>query len=211
MSSELKLHWNTAYNKTDNQLGWFEENPEQTMKLVLKTQLPKDARILNVGAGTTTLIDALLDADYTNLIVNDLSNQALEKLQTRIKNSHNYNLNCVVDDLTKPKKLNQLEPIDLWIDRAVLHFFLAEKDQQAYFNLIKQIVAKNGFVLIAVFATNGAEKCCGLDLKRYNTNMLQDELGSDFELISSFNHTFINPFGGERPYIYTLFKRLTCN
>ena len=109
MSSKLKLHWNTAYNKADNQLGWFEKYPEKTMTLVTQTQLPKNAKILNVGAGTTTLIDALLDASYTNLIANDLSNQALEKLQTRIKNSHNYNLNCVVDDLTNPKKLNQLK------------------------------------------------------------------------------------------------------
>jgi hypothetical protein len=30
---------------------------------------------------------------------------------------------------------------------------------------------------------------------------------NDFELKKSFNDTFINPFGGERPYIYTLFQR----
>jgi hypothetical protein len=37
--------------------------------------------------------------------------------------------------------------------------------------------------------------------------MLQNELGSDFELINSFNYIFINPSGGERPYIYALFQR----
>lgn len=208
MSTQLKIHWNTAYNKADNQLGWFEKDPQETMKLVLQTQLPKDAKIMNVGAGTTTLIETLLDAGYTNLIANDLSELALNKLQTRIKNSHDYELNCVVDDLTNPKQLEDLKPVDLWIDRAVLHFFLNEEDQQAYFNLIRKIVTKNGFVLIAVFTTDGAEKCCGLHLKRYNVSMLHEQLGSDFELTSSFNHTFINPFGGERPYIYTLFKRL---
>lgn len=208
MSTEIKTHWNNAYNKADNQLGWFEEDPKETMKLVLQTQLPKNAQILNVGAGTTTLIDALLNAGYTNIIANDLSDLALKKLQERIKNSHDYDLNCLVDDLTNPKELNQLKAVDLWIDRAVLHFFLKENEQQAYFNLIQKIVAKNGFVLMAVFATDGAEKCCGLDLKRYNEDMLQAQLGSEFELITSFNHTFLNPFGGERPYIYTLFKRL---
>lgn len=89
----------------------------------------------------------------------------------------------------------------------MLHFFLKEEEQRAYFNLIKNIVSKNGYVLIAVFSLDGAPKCCGLDLKRYNVEMLQNSLGADFQLIDSFNHTFINPFGGERPYIYTLFKR----
>jgi SAM-dependent methyltransferase len=203
----LKEHWNRAYDKADNQLGWFEENPIPTMQLIETCKLENDARILNVGVGTTTLIDSLLDAGYSNLIANDLSDIALFKLKERIQKSHNYNLKGIVDDLTNPTELKKIDPIDLWIDRAVLHFFLQEKEQTAYFNLIKKIVAKNGYVLIAVFALNGAEKCCGLDLKRYNVEMLQNSLGTDFQLIDSFNHTFINPFGGERPYIYTLFKR----
>jgi len=206
-SQDLKSHWNTAYNKEDNQLGWFEENPTPTMQLIETCLFDKDTRILNVGAGTTTLIDSLLDADYTNLIANDLSDLALLKLKDRIKQSHNYNLKTIADDLTNPTVLQNLEPIDLWIDRAVLHFFLKEEEQTAYFNLIKKIVSKNGYVLIAVFALDGAEKCCGLNLKRYNVEMLQNSLGTDFQLLDSFNHTFINPFGGERPYIYTLFKR----
>lgn len=207
MSSHLKSHWETAYNKPDDQLGWFEKNPEETLNLFKQTQLRKDAKILTVGAGTTTLIDQLLDAGYTNIIANDLSTLALKKLQLRIKKSHDYQLNCIADDLTKPTILNTIKPIDLWVDRAVLHFFLKAEEQQAYFKLIKNLVTKNGFVLIAVFALNGAEKCCGLDLKRYNTKMLEEQLGSEFQLVKHFKHTFINPFGGKRPYIYTLFKR----
>lgn len=206
-SQDLKSHWNTAYDKEDKKLGWFEENPAQTMQLIESCKLETNAKILNVGAGTTYLIDVLLKEGYTNLIANDLSDLALHKLKERIKKSHNYNLKCIADDLTNPSELEQLQDIDLWIDRAVLHFFLKEEEQKAYFNLIKKIVSKNGYVLIAVFSLDGAPKCCGLDLKRYNVEMLQNSLGADFQLIDSFNHTFINPFGGERPYIYTLFKR----
>jgi SAM-dependent methyltransferase len=206
-SQDLISHWNKAYKKDDNQLGWFEEFPTSTMQLIETCKLEKNARILNVGAGTTTLIDSLLDEGYTNLLANDFSDLALQKLKKRIQKSHDYNLNCLVDDLTNPSELHQLNNIDLWIDRAVLHFFLKDEEQNAYFNLINNIVAKGGFVLIAVFALDGAEKCCGLDLKRYNVDMLQNSLGSDFKLIDTFNHTFINPFGGKRPYIYTLFKR----
>ena len=207
MKPNLKEHWNAAYNVEDEQLGWFEANPMQTMELVNACNLKKDATILNVGAGTTTLIDTLLEEGYTNIIANDLSDLALNKLKQRIKKSHNYNLTCIKDDLTNPQKINKLQNIDLWIDRAVLHFFLTEAEQNAYFNLIQKTVSKNGYVIIAVFSLEGAQKCCGLDLKRYNLEMLQNNLGTHFKLIKSFNHTFINPFGGERPYIYTLFQR----
>jgi 2-polyprenyl-3-methyl-5-hydroxy-6-metoxy-1,4-benzoquinol methylase len=207
MTPNLKEHWNAAYNLEDEQLGWFEAKPMQTMELVIACDFQKDATILNVGAGTTTLIDTLLEEGYTNIIANDLSDLALNKLKQRIKKSHNYNLTCIKDDLTNPQKINKLQNIDLWIDRAVLHFFLTEAEQNAYFNLIQKTVSKNGYVIIAVFSLEGAQKCCGLDLKRYNLEMLQNNLGTHFKLIKSFNHTFINPFGGERPYIYTLFQR----
>lgn len=207
MTLNLKEHWNAAYNVEDEQLGWFEANPMQTMELVNACNLQKDAIILNVGAGTTTLIDTLLEEGYTNMIANDLSDLALNKLKQRINKSHNYNLTCINDDLTNPQKINKLQNIDLWIDRAVLHFFLTEAEQNAYFNLIQKTVSKKGYVIIAVFSLEGAQKCCGLDLKRYNLEMLQNNLGTHFKLIKSFNHTFINPFGGERPYIYTLFQK----
>ncbi|MFH6767450.1 methyltransferase domain-containing protein [Gaetbulibacter aquiaggeris] len=207
MITNLNEHWNAAYNKEEEQLGWFEANPMQTMELVNACNLQKDATILNVGAGTTSLIDSLLEEGYTNLIANDLSDLALDKLKQRVKKSHNYNLSCIKDDLTNPQQLNKLQSIDLWIDRAVLHFFLTEAEQRAYFNLIQKIVSNNGYVIIAVFSLEGAQKCCGLDIKRYNLEMLQKNLGSHFKLINTFNYTFINPFGGERPYIYTLFQR----
>lgn len=203
-----KEHWNSVYDsKTDEQLGWYEVVPEKTMQLIEDCNLKSNATILNVGAGTTILIDELLKKGFTNIIANDLSESALKNLKHRIKSDFNYNLECIVDDLTQPTSLQKLSHIDLWIDRAVLHFFLKEEEQQAYFELIKKVVAKNGFVLIAVFALDGAEKCSGLPLQRYDVNMLQQKLGDNFKLIDSFNYTFINPFGGERPYVYTLFLR----
>lgn len=203
-----KSHWNNKYTSTqDEDLGWYEDIPETTIQLISKCNLPSNASILNVGAGTTTLIDELLKEDYTNILANDLSEVALKKLQDRVKEQYNYDLKCIADDLTNPSELSQLKDIDLWIDRAVLHFFLKPEEQKAYFDLVKKVVSKRGFVLIAVFSLEGAPKCCNLDLQRYNKDMLQNRLGSDFQLIEAFNHTFINPRGGERPYIYTLFQR----
>jgi hypothetical protein len=37
--------------------------------------------------------------------------------------------------------------------------------------------------------------------------MLQQGLGKPFKLIHSFNSIHINPYGDQRPYIYTLFQK----
>jgi len=201
-------HWEGVYQtKEDEQLGWFEDLPETTLQLIEKCHLKPDATILNVGAGTTRLIDALIERGFTNIIANDLSKAALQKLEQRILKKYDFKLNCITDDLTKPQALLKLQNIDLWIDRAVLHFFLLEEEQKAYFNVIKKTVRKGGYVLIAVFSLEGAEKCSGLPLQRYNAEMLQNHLGSEFKLDEAFDYIYINPSGSERPYIYTLFKR----
>ena len=203
---DFKKHWNSAYLNTKREnLGWYEEKSEQTLALIHETKLPKNATILNVGSGSSILIDDLLEDGFSNIIANDLSEESLKSLKHRF--AENEKVKFIIDNLLNPSKLNELKNIDLWNDRAVLHFFLKEEEITAYFNLLKKVLKPNGFVIIAVFSKKGAEKCCGLPLKRYDLEMLENELGTNFELIKSFNYTFLNPFGSEKPYIYALFQR----
>ncbi|MDY0781473.1 class I SAM-dependent methyltransferase [Tenacibaculum sp. IB213877] len=206
-ATDYQQHWDAAYAKNPaEKLGWYEPKSEEILKLIQKTTLSHNAKILNVGIGSSTLIDDLLATNFSNIIANDLSSEALSSLKKRLGEA-SKKVEFIQDDLTNPTELHKLTSVDLWIDRAVLHFFLTVAEQQSYFNLLKKLVQPNGFVIIAVFALNGAEKCCGLQLQRYNKEMLQEKLGDDFQLVDSFDHTFINPYGGERPYVYTLFKR----
>lgn len=208
MDKDLKQHWNTVYEKTAlDELGWYEENPEPSMRLIKKCGLHKNAALLNVGAGATTLIDTLLKNGYKNIIVNDLSSIALEKLKTNLAGKSDY-VRYVIDDITQPTLLNNLEPVDLWHDRAVLHFFNDIAAQDAYFELLKRLVKPNGFVIIAVFNLNGAAKCSGLPVYRYDENMLLEKLGMGFDLIEAFDHTYQMPSGEPREYVYALFKRI---
>ena len=203
---DFKKYWNSAYLNTKREnLGWYEEKSEQTLSLIHETKLPKNAAILNVGSGSSILIDDLLEDGFSNIIANDLSEESLKSLKHRF--AENEKVEFIVDNLLNPSKLDELKNIDLWNDRAVLHFFLKEEEITAYFNLLKKVLKPNGFVIISVFSKNGAEKCCGLPLKRYDVEMLENELGTDFELKKSFNYTFVNPFGSEKPYIYALFQR----
>lgn len=85
MNKVIKEHWNNVYSSNDTRkLGWYEETPKSSIKLLSKCDLDKDAAILDVGAGATTLIDFLIDIGYTNITVADISKVALGKLKERL-------------------------------------------------------------------------------------------------------------------------------
>lgn len=204
---DLKSHWEEAYDKAViKKLGWYEEHPEPSLRLIKKSALKKDAVLLHVGAGTTTLVDELLKQGYKNSIATDISSRALQRLKERL-GSDSSKVKWIIDDLTKPTELTHIGKIDLWHDRAVLHFFNDKKEQDTYFNLIHKLVKKNGFVIIATFNLHGATKCSGLPVCRYDERMLQEKLGKGFELIDAFDYTYQMPSGETREYVYTLFKR----
>ena len=113
----------------------------------------------------------------------------------------------IVDDLTDPDELLTLEQIDLWHDRAGLHFFQDNGSQDKYFNLLRKLVSPGGYVIIAAFNLNGALKCSGLPVFRYDAAMLQEKLGKEFQLKEAFDFTYTQPSGDTREYVYTLFQR----
>ena len=201
-----KDHWNNVYTKKSHEkLGWFENDLSPSIKLIKTTQIDSSARILNVGAGSTVLIDQLLKLGFNNLIATDISEVSLQNLSSRVGAE---NIECMVDDLTQPTALNQIAPVDLWIDRAVLHFFTDSNDQETYFKLLKNSITPKGFVIIAEFNLEGALKCSGLDVCRYNTKIISDKLGPEFKLIEDFDYTYTMPSGDTREYIYTLFQKI---
>lgn len=206
---DFEKHWNNAYLKSPvTNLGWYEESPTPSLELIGQCNLPSNAVIFNAGAGASTLIECLLNDGFSNVIVNDISASALVELKNSLTTHLKSNIQFIVDDLTNPTELLKLKNVDLWHDRAVLHFFTAENQQKAYFNLLKNAVNINGYVILAEFNLEGAKKCCGLDVVNYNETMLQEHLGKGFKLLKAFNYTYTQPSGNTREYVYTLFQRI---
>ncbi|MGB1104124.1 MAG: class I SAM-dependent methyltransferase [Crocinitomicaceae bacterium] len=200
-------HWDKAYNaRAVEDLGWYEKTPQPSLDLIRSLNLSPYAEILTVGAGATTLIEHLLEDGYQNITINDISAVALDRLRD-ILGKEECNVEWMKDDLTQPTLLKELPMLDLWHDRAVLHFFTDARDQLTYFNLLKQKVKSKGYVILATFAKGGAEKCCNLPIVQYDIRMMAEHLGNDFELLKELDYTFINPRGGERPYKYAVFQR----
>jgi len=206
---DYKDHWNKIYSKSEiNKLGWHEESPKPSLDLIKKCNLNSDAVILDVGSGATTLIEHLIKECYNNIVAADISDVALQKAKEKLKQEEAELVKWIVDDITNPNFINQLDSVDLWHDRTVLHFLTKEEQRQGYLSTLKNLVKPDGYAIIAVFSVDGAKKCSGLDIVNYDHKMIAEFLGNQFKLIKHFTYIYIQPSGDERPYVYTLFQRI---
>ncbi|HEY9206946.1 MAG TPA: class I SAM-dependent methyltransferase [Candidatus Methanoperedens sp.] len=208
MNNKMKEHWDEIYEALDaDELTWYEEIPEPSIRLLSGCHINKDEPVLDVGAGASTFIDYLIDQGFSNIIAADISEIALGKLKERLGREKASQVRWVVDDITEPVHIQDLKDIALWHDRAVLHFLLEEGQRRVYLSLLRNAVKKGGYVIIAAFSLTGAKKCTGLEVRNYDHNMLAEFLGKEFILLDHFDYTYHTPAGVSRPYVYTLFRR----
>lgn len=202
---KLNEHWNKIFKKTDEKkLGWYEDDYSQIMKLVDLIPEWKNSKIFLPGVGTSDIINILLQSN-AKLVLNDLSSVAIEKAKNKYNNRmHQVQWLCQDISKTLPFELND---VDIWIDRAVLHFLTDKDDIKGYFENVKSTLKEGGHAIFAEFSKIGVPKCAGLTLHRYSIEELSEKLGSSFKLVSYFDYTYINPYGDPRPYIYALYKR----
>ena len=197
-----KDHWKNIYQKNNfKNFSWYQEKPN-SIKLINSLKLNKDAKIFDVGAGTSYLANKLIEDGYKNITINDISSESIEISRLHSLNKFNW-LEGDITTIDLPKS-----HFNVWHDRAVLHFFTDKNQQYNYFDLLKRKVKSRGYVIFSEFAVGGAKKCCGLDVVNYNEEMFEEGLGDDFKLLESFNFEYEHPTNGnKRKYIYTLFRR----
>ncbi|MEC9413067.1 MAG: methyltransferase type 12 [Pseudomonadota bacterium] len=199
-------HWDAIFNSTpESSLGWYEQDYSLTLSLLEKATTLVNKQVFIPGVGVSRIVDTLLDSG-SQVIINDISLKAINHVLARVLSQgrmiefYNQTISTPLTDLTNR--------IDIWLDRAVLHFLTDEYEQNGYLNNLNADLKVGGYALFAEFASHGAEKCAGLKIKRYSLESLTDFLGKQFELVDHLEHTYINPDGSPRPYLYALYKRI---
>ncbi len=209
MRSSLKDHWNKIYtNSPITQLGWYETVSSPSVELIEQCTIPRQYPIVDVGSGASILISNLLQLGYQNLYPVDISEAALEKAKTLLKEEQATQVHWMVDDITNPSAVLQLRNVAIWHDRAVFHFLTEEQDRQTYRSVLQKIVMPGGFVIMAAFAMDGAAKCSGLPVQRYDVEHLSGFSGTEFRLVESLDYTYRMPSGDLRPYVYARFQKI---
>ena len=114
----LNQHWNAIFStKTDPELGWYESDVSQTLKFLDLIPQREPATIFLPGAGTSVLVDELLTRGH-KIILNDISDKALNKLKNRIGTDEDR-LIFIHHDISKPL-LASIQDVVLTLIESIL-------------------------------------------------------------------------------------------
>lgn len=199
-----KKHWESVYaSKDDHEVGWFQKNPETSLKLIEKYAIEKDAPIIDVGGGNSFLSKMLYEKNYSNLSVMDIAINALKRGRSRFK--------------TNDKKITWIESnvlefstettFQIWHDRAVFHFLINEDDIRRYAELAAMYIIHGGYLILGTFSVTGPKTCSGLPITQYDEHKLIEIFNDNFENIEHFQKDHITPSGNPQNFFWAALKR----
>ncbi|GAB5604177.1 class I SAM-dependent methyltransferase [Sideroxyarcus sp. TK5] len=200
-----KQHWETVYTtKSTDAVSWFQPHASLSLDLIRATGLGKDAGIIDVGGGASTLVDDLLASGYSDLTVLDLSAHAMEAARKRLGKDE-CRVRWIEADITEvdlpPKRY------DIWHDRAVFHFLTTPEQREAYVQTVFRSVKPGGHVIVATFAEDGPLECSGLPVMRYRPEELHDQFGEAFTLLKHQKEAHHTPAGKVQQFVYCYCRR----
>ena len=197
-------HWQRTYQtKAEHEVSWHQDLPEPSLTLVTTVAASLSSPIIDIGGGTSHLVDYLVQRGYGRVAVLDLSSAALAQAQARL-GERAAAVDWIAADVTTwtPSRL-----YEVWHDRATFHFMVSEADRSAYLACLKQALAPDGHAIIGTFALDGPERCSGLPVMRYDPASLAEALGRELALVSSQHHLHRTPWGAEQAFQFSVFRR----
>ncbi len=202
MNTDRQKHWETVYQtKQPNEVSWTQEIPKTSLDFIHEFNLPKSAKIVDIGGGDSKLVDYLLEQGFENITVLDISSEALEKSKKRLGNKA-QKVKWVVSDVTE---FNPDTKFDVWHDRATFHFLTKPKQIKKYIETASKYVI--GFLTIGTFSDKGPDKCSGLQIKKYSEKTLTSALKKKFDKIRCITEDHITPFKTIQNFLFCSFKR----
>ena len=161
------------------------------------------AGIIDVGGGNSNLTGALFERGYQDLTVLDISGNSISRMQNKL-GATAKKIHWIESDVLDFVPDRQYS---LWHDRAAFHFLIKESDKQLYINRLLRALAEGGIFVLSTFSTDGPEKCSGLDICQYDSDLLNDLFTEYFELVQVVQHEHKTPFNTSQDFIYTVWRK----
>ena len=196
----VREHWESVYeHKGPSQVSWYRAHLEHSLRFIEGAGLGRDAAIIDVGGGASTLVDDLLARGYLDVTVLDISSKAMESAKARLGDRAEA-VKWLVADITQAEL--RTNAYDFWHDRAVFHFLRDEEDRRRYVSAVKRSLKPGGHILVATFGPDGPTRCSGLDVMRYGPEELHAEFGGAFQKVGSLTEVHSTPWGAEQQFVY---------
>jgi SAM-dependent methyltransferase len=195
-----KEHWDAVYRtKRPEGVSWFRPHLERSLAFLEAARVGLDARVIDVGGGTSTLVDDLLERGYTNVTVLDLSKTALDAARERL-GERAARVRWICADVTDAQLPEAA--YDFWHDRAVFHFLRDPAARARYVDAVRRSLKPGGHIVVATFGPHGPETCSGLEVMRFSAETLHGEFGSDFAREADATEMHTTPWGTEQEFVY---------
>ena len=199
MSDSRKAHWERVYaTKAPTEVSWYEPVPARSLDLIRATGEPLTASILDVGGGSSTLVDCLLEAGYSDISVLDVAKGALEHARARLGGAA-ARVSWIEADITN---FQSARPFAIWHDRAVFHFLTEGDDRERYLGVLQRTLRAGGHLVLATFGPAGPTRCSGLAVQRYSESEVSALLGSGFALRMYQVEEHRAPRGAVQQFLY---------
>lgn len=201
---DKEKHWEHIYKTKElNEVSWFQPIPTTSLHFIKELNLPKTAKIIDIGGGDSFLVDHLLDLGYLNITVLDISDAALNRAKKRLGDRSNH-VTWIVADAANFKST---EKYDFWHDRAAFHFLTEEFDIQNYTKNLENSLNVGGKALFGTFSEDGPKKCSGIEIKQYSETSLINQFKKGFYNINCITTNHKTPFGTEQNFTFCSFKK----
>ena len=196
-------HWDRVWGDRDpDDVTWYQAEPKVSLRLIQSATTP-DGGIIDIGGGASRLVDHLIDHGYGDITVLDIAPAALQAARARL-GLRGEGVNWIAADATRAEFGRTF---DLWHDRAVFHFLTDADDRRRYLATLDAAIPVDGHVVLATFGPDGPEWCSGLPVRRYTTELMQNTLGDNFELIDHEIEQHVAPSGAVQQFLYGMFRR----
>ncbi|MBZ9626475.1 class I SAM-dependent methyltransferase [Psychroflexus sp. CAK1W] len=199
-----KSHWDKIYQtKALQDVSWFQPTPETSLSFFEEFEVPKTAKIIDIGGGDSLLVDHLLERGYKDITVLDISAEAIERAKERLGSKAEQVL-WIVSDVTTfaPERL-----YDVWHDRAAFHFLTREEEISAYITIAQKGIAPNGLLVMGTFSEQGPTKCSGIEIQQYSETSMTDIFKPYFEKVSCRTVDHETPSGAIQNFVFCSFKK----
>ena len=199
-----KKHWENIYQKKEiDGVSWYQKVPIESLQLIKKYSISNSDKIIDIGCGKSFLADNLLELNYTDISLVDISSNALKEVKERLQNK---SLNFIETDILN---FNSNDKYDIWHDRAVFHFITDSEGIKKYISLCNEYINKEGLLIIGTFAEDGPLKCSGLEIKRYSVDQISGLFKETFKLVESFKMLHKTPFDTEQSFSFCVLRKFT--
>lgn len=206
MSEDKTSHWQSVYSsKKPEAVSWFAPHLVSSLALLKEAGLTAASRVIDVGAGASTLVDDLLDLGVKSVAALDISEAALNLARQRL-GSRASDIDCLPVDILKAEL--PANGYDIWHDRATLHFLTDSRDAARYVDIVYGALANGGYAVIGGFGKDGPTQCSQLPVTQREPEDIAHLFRPNFALVQERHEVHQTPWGAPQSFAFALLRKM---